>query len=423
VPARQVAHGGPYAALRSRDFRFFVAGRFLSVIGAQMLEVAIGWELYERTHSAMALGIVGLVQVAPIYLLVLPAGHAADRFDRRAVVSFSLLLLIVCSFTLAAISYAVAPVPLIYATLFLVGVGLAFHRPASAAMLPQLVPKEDFTNAVTWNSTAWQAASVIGPALGGGVIALAHRAGPVYLIDAGLMLSFLACLGAIRGRAAPRKRDEASVQTLLAGFRFVRHEPVIFGAITLDLFAVFFGGAMTLLPVYAKDILHVGPDGFGWLRAAPAIGAVVIAFVMAHGGPLVRAGRMVLWSVIGFGVTTIVFGFSRWFPLSLAMMIAAGAFDMVSVVIRQTLVQVRTPDAMRGRVSAVNSLFIDTSNQLGGFESGATAAWFGPVASVVGGGIATILVVAAVARWWPELRDLRTLQEPEGVLPSGGPLP
>ena len=413
---------GPYAALRSRDFRYFLSGRFLSVIGAQMLDVAIGWELYERTGSAMALGFVGLVQVAPIYLLVLPAGHVADRFDRRAVVSFSLLLLIACSLGLAAISYAQAPVALMYVCLFLVGVGLAFHRPASAAMLPQLVPADHFANAVTWSSTGWQAASVIGPALGGGVIALAHRAGPVYLIDAGLMLCFLACLAAVRGRAAPRKRDEASLGTLLAGVRFVRRERVIFGAITLDLFAVFFGGAMTLLPVYAKDILHVGPDGFGWLRAAPAIGAVLIAFALAHGGPLRRAGRTVLWSVAGFGVTTIIFGFSRWYPLSLAMMIAAGAFDMVSVVIRQTLVQVRTPDAMRGRVSAVNSLFIDTSNQLGGFESGATAAWFGPVASVVGGGIATILVVLAVGRWWPELRRLRTLQEPEPPQPSGGPL-
>ena len=423
MPAREARDGGPYAALRSRDYRFFLGGRFLSVIGAQMLDVAIGWELYERTGSAMALGMVGLVQVLPIYLLVLPAGHAADRFDRRTVVSLSLLLLIACSLSLAAISYTGAPVALVYVCLFVVGVALAFHRPASAAMLPQLVPPQDFTNAVTWSSTGWQAASVIGPALGGAVIALAHRAGPVYLIDAGLMTCFLACLAALQGRPAPRKREAMSVTAFLAGFRFVVREPVVFGAITLDLFAVFFGGAMTLLPVYAKDILHVGPDGFGWLRAAPAIGAVVVAFGLAHGGPLRRAGHTVLWAVAGFGVTTIIFGVSRWYPLSLAMMIAAGGFDMVSVVIRQTLVQVRTPDAMRGRVSAVNSLFIDTSNQLGGFESGATAAWFGPVWSVVGGGVATLLVVAGVARWWPALRRLRTLEEPHAPQPSGGPLP
>ena len=420
MPGSRPAAGGPYAALASRDFRFFLAGRFLSVIGAQMLDVAIGWELYERTGSAMALGFVGLVQVAPIYLLVFPAGHAADRFDRRTVVSFTLMLLILCSIGLAVISYLQAPVALVYVCLFLIGCGLAFHRPASASMLPQLVPRDDFPNAVTWSSTGWQAASVIGPAMGGAVIALAHRAGPVYVIDAGLMLCFLACLGAIRGHAAPRARATASVSTLLAGVRFVRQERVIFGAITLDLFAVFFGGAMTLLPIYAKDILHVGADGFGWLRAAPAIGAVVIAFVLAHGGPMRRAGRTVLWSVAGFGITTIIFGLSRWYPLSLLMMIAAGACDMVSVVIRQTLVQVRTPDAMRGRVSALNSLFIDTSNELGGFESGATAAWFGPVISVVGGGLATLGVVAAVARWWPELRELRTLQEPDSIQPSGG---
>jgi MFS family permease len=401
--------GGPYSALRSRDYRFFLGGRFLSVIGAQMLDVAIGWELYERTHSAMALGLVGLVQVAPIFFLVLPAGHAADRYDRRRVVMLSLGILILTSLALAWISYTAAPVPLIYLCLFGVGVALAFHRPASAAMLPQLVPGEHFANAVTWSSTGWQAASVIGPALGGAVIALAHRAGPVYLIDAALMLCFMATLSAIRGRAAPRATAVMNARTILAGFRFVRHERVIFGAITLDLLAVLFGGAMTLLPVYAKDILHVGPSGFGWLRAAPAIGAVAIAFVMAHAGPLRRAGHIVLWAVAGFGATTIIFGFSTWYPLSLVMMIVAGAFDMVSVVIRQTLVQVRTPDEMRGRVSAVNSLFIDTSNQLGGFESGAAAALFGPLISVVGGGIATLLVVAGVAKWWPELRELRTL--------------
>jgi MFS family permease len=409
----------PYAALRSRDYRLFLGGRFLSVIGAQMLAVAIGWELYERTHSAMALGFVGLVQVAPIYFLVLPAGHAADRFDRRIVAMLSLALLIATSLGLAAISYAQAPVGLVYVCLFFVGVALAFHRPAAAALLPQLVPPEDFTNAVTWSSTGWQAASVIGPALGGGLIALAHRAGPVYLADAVLMTCFMVCILAVRGRSAPRVTEPATAKSLLAGVHFVRHEQVIFGAITLDLFAVFFGGAMTLLPVFAKDILHVGPDGFGLLRAAPAIGAVIIAFAIAHGPPLKNAGRMVLWSVAGFGITTIIFGVSRWYPLSLAMMIAAGAFDMVSVVIRQTLVQVRTPDVMRGRVSAVNSLFIDTSNELGGFESGATAAWFGPVWSVVGGGIATLLVVGAVARWWPELRDLTTLEGPDPPPASG----
>jgi MFS family permease len=408
---------GPYVALRSRDYRFFLGGRFLSVIGAQMLDVAIGWELYERTGSAMALGMVGLVQVLPIFLLVLPAGHAADRYDRRKVVMLSLAMLILTSLALAWISYTQAPVELIYVCLFAVGVALAFHRPASAAMLPQLVPGEHFANAVTWGSTGWQAASVIGPALGGAVIALAHRAGPVYLCDAALMLCFMACLALLRGRAAPRKAADMTLKTILAGFRFVRHDRVIFGAITLDLLAVLFGGAMTLLPVYAKDILHVGATGFGLLRAAPAIGAVAIAFVMAYSGPMRRAGRSVLWAVAGFGVSTIIFGFSTWYPLSLVLLIVAGAFDMVSVVIRQTLVQVRTPDAMRGRVSSVNSLFIDTSNQLGGFESGAAAALFGPVISVVGGGVATLLVVAGVARWWPELRDLTELQPPADEAP------
>jgi MFS family permease len=222
VPDSALEAGGPYSALRHPDFRFFLAGRFLSVIGAQMLDVAIGWELYERTGSAMALGFVGLVQVAPIYLLVFPAGHAADRFDRRLVVALSLILLILCSIALAVISYAQAPVALVYVCLFLIGCGLAFHRPAAAAMLPQLVPRADFPNAVTWNSTGWQAASVIGPALGGAVIALAHRAGPVYVLDALLMLCFLACLASLRGKAVPRDTEAASVSSLLAGVRFVR---------------------------------------------------------------------------------------------------------------------------------------------------------------------------------------------------------
>ncbi|MEP7087464.1 MAG: MFS transporter, partial [Gemmatimonadota bacterium] len=351
----------PYAALRYSDYRFYLTGRLAATIGGQMIDVAIGWELYERTNRALALGFVGLVQVVPIILLALPAGHLADRFDRRRIAMFSLLLLVAGSLALAVISFTVAPIPLIYVTLFVIGVALAFHRPAVAALLPQLVPAEQFANAVTWNSVGWQLASVLGPAAGGLIIAWRHHAGIVYVIDACLMLVFLICLTQIRGQQVVRERKAVTLETLLGGVRFVWHTKVILAAITLDLFAVLFGGATTLLPVFAKDILHVGAEGFGWLRAAPSIGAVFVAVLLLGRAPMKKAGRSLLIAVAGFGLATIVFGLSRSFPLSLSMLILAGGLDMISVVVRQTLVQLRTPDEMRGRVSAVNSVFIDTS--------------------------------------------------------------
>ncbi len=401
----------PYAALRYSDYRYFLAGRLCAIIGAQMIDVAIGWELYERTHRALALGLVGLVQVVPIILLALPAGHLADRIDRRRIAIASLALLILCSVSLAVISFTAAPIPLIYITLFGIGVALAFHRPAVASLLPQLVPPTHFANAVTWNSVGWQLASVVGPALGGLLIAWRHEPGIVYVLDALLMLVFVFSLARIRGQQIVRIAKELSLTSLLRGVRFVWGTKVILAAITLDLFAVLFGGATTLLPIYAKDILHVGADGFGWLRAAPAIGAVLMAVSLTWRAPMRHAGRSLLFAVAGFGIATIVFGLSRSFPLSLAMLVIAGALDMISVVVRQTLVQLRTPDEMRGRVSAVNSVFIDTSNELGGFESGASAALLGPVVSVVGGGIVTVLVVAAVAVAWPDLRAMGALAD------------
>ena len=405
----EVTARDPYAALRYTDYRFFLTGRLAASMGSQMIDVAIGWELYERTNRALALGFVGLVQVVPIILLALPAGHLADRFDRKRIALLSLLLLIAGSLALAAISFTVGPIPLIYLTLFIIGVALSFHRPAVAALLPQLVPAEKFANAVTWNSVGWQLASVVGPALGGIIIAWRHHAGIVYIIDAALMMVFVICLTQIRGQQVVRVRKAVTVQSLLGGVRFVWHTKVILAAITLDLFAVLFGGATTLLPVFAKDILHVGAEGFGWLRAAPSIGAVLVAVLLLGRAPMQRAGRSLLVAVAGFGLATIVFGLSRSFPLSLLMLVLAGGLDMISVVVRQTLVQLRTPDEMRGRVSAVNSVFIDTSNELGGFESGASAALLGPVVSVVGGGIVTVLVVSAVAIAWPELRNMRGL--------------
>ena len=401
----------PYASLRYRDFRLFLAGRALSTTGQQMLDVAIGWELYDRTHSAFALGLVGLVLVVPIVALALPAGHTADRHDRRRVILITQAVLAVGSLALAWLSFTRGPVPLIYLSLFAIGVALAFNRPATAALLPRLIPLEDFTNAVTWNSSVFQIASVVGPALGGAVIGIGHRAGPVYLIDAALALAFLAAVWQIAEHRPTGEREPMTLRNLLAGIAFVRRTKVVLAAITLDLFAVLFGGATMLLPIFARDILHVGPEGFGWLRAAPSIGAAVMAVALTRRPPMRRAGPSLLWAVAGFGVATIVFGLSRSFALSMAMLVLLGALDNISVVVRHTLVQVRTPDAMRGRVSAVNGVFIDTSNELGGFESGATAALVGPVVSVVAGGIITILVVLVVARVWPELRTLGPLHE------------
>jgi MFS family permease len=400
----------PYGALRYRDLRLFLVGRVLSTTGQQMLDVAIGWELYERTRSAFALGMVGLVQVLPIIVLALPAGHAADLFDRRRIVLVTQLVLALCSLGLAALSFTRGSIALIYVCLFLIGITLAFNRPATNALLPQLVPTSVFANAVTWNSSGFQVASVAGPALAGALIAIRRHAGPVYVVNALLALGFVACVWLLAARERERPREQLTFQSLVAGLDFVWRTKVILAAITLDLFAVLFGGATALLPIYAKDILHMGPVGFGWMRAAPSIGAVVVAIALAL-RPLRRAGVALLWAVAGFGVATIVFGLSRSFPLSLSMLFLLGGLDNISVVVRHTLVQVRTPDAMRGRVSAVNGVFIDTSNELGAFESGAAAALLGPVVAVVGGGVLTVLVVAAVVLIWPELRELGALHE------------
>lgn len=401
----------PYAALRFRDYRLFASGYVSSAIGYQMQSVAIGWELYERTGSAMVLGVVGLVQAVPIIVLTLPAGHVADQCDRKRIVLMTQLMLSLCSIGLAVLSYRQGAISLIYACLFLSGVARAFNKPASDSLLPSLVPITAFNNAVTWNSSAFQIASVVGPALGGLVIALLHSATLVYVLNVVLAFTCFGFIALVAAQQPPRSTKTITLKSLLAGIGFVWQTKVILATITLDLFAVLLGGATTLLPIFAKDILHVGPTGLGWLRAAPAIGAFSMALIIAHLPPMKRAGKTLLWAVIGFGVATFVFGISRSFWLSLLMLMLTGAFDNISVVVRHTLVQVKTPDYMRGRVSAVNSVFISTSNELGGFESGLAAALFGPVVSVVVGGIGTIAVVLAVASIWPQIRQLGSLHD------------
>jgi MFS family permease len=407
----------PSAALRWRDFRLLFAGNVISTVGLQMQSTAVGWELYERTRSAYALGFVGLVGLVPLVALALPAGHIVDSHDRRRVLMAAQALFMASSLGFAVVSWRAAPLVAFYACVLVNGVARAFQMPARNALLPDLVPPDVLANAVTWNSGGWQLAAVAGPAVGGALIAALGGPIAVYLTAAITCAIFLGLAAAIRHRSTDRLSDELTLASLVAGIRFVVRTKLILATLTLDLFAVLLGGATTLLPVYARDILHVGPAGLGWLNAAPSLGAVAMAVGLASRPLLRHAGWTLLWAVAGFGAGTVVFGISHSFTLSLAALALIGGLDMVSVVVRATLVPVLTPDAMRGRVGAINSLFIGTSNQLGGFESGAVAGAFGPVVSVVSGGIGTILVVIAVAWYWPELRRLGSLAQaaPERV--------
>jgi len=398
--------------LRNRDFAFYLVGRFVAALGQQMLTVAVGWELYERTKSALALGIVGLTQMMPMVLFVLVAGHVADNFNRKRIILVTTFIIACASAGLSFISAFGAPVFWIYFCLFAAGTARAFLWPASSAFLPHLVPREHFSRAVTWNSGSFQLSSVAGPAAGGAVIALAGRAWPVYALNAAAALVCLALVGLVRRDHIVALKEKMTAKSLVAGFKFVFASPIILGTITLDLFAVLLGGATALLPVYAKDILRVGPGGLGFLQAALPLGSLFCALILAHRPPLQKAGAALLRAVVAFGVATIIFGYSRWFWLSFLMLFLCGAVDNISIVVRHTLVQLLTPDEKLGRVAAVNSLFIGTSNELGGFESGFVAYLAGPVFSVVSGGFGTLLVVLAVTLIWPEIRKFGRLDGP-----------
>ena len=377
-----------------------------------MVNVAIGWELYQRTGSALILGLVGLVQVLPLIVLSLPAGHIADRYNRKAIAIVAQILLLLASLGLALLSYVHGPLVLMFTCLLFIGMGAAFSSPATSALLPHSVPEQDFENAATWSSSSWQLASVLGPAMGGFIIAFGHGTALVYALNAGAALIYLVLIALLRiSPRTMRVSEGTTLNALLEGVRFLWRTHLILGAITLDLFAVLLGGATTLLPIFAQTILHVGPTGFGWLRAAPAIGAVCVSIGIAYIPPFKQAGKTLLGVVAGFGLATIVFGLSHSFWLSLLMLFVLGGLDNVSVVIRGTLLLTRTPDALRGRVSAVQSVFTGTSNELGGFESGLAAQLFGPIVAVVGGGIGTLLVVLCVALLLPEVRRLGKLTE------------
>jgi MFS family permease len=407
---RMAEEHDPYAALRVPDYRWLLGCSVLASIASEVQAVAVGWELYQRTNSKAALGYIGLVQFLPTLLLSLPAGHAADRYSRKWLIVLALSLVSFASIGLAFLSAFEGPIPLIYVCIAVVGVGQAFGSPARWSLVPAIVPEQVLTNAVTWSSSGWQIASVVGPALGGiGLWLASGQAVWVYVLGALFSLGGVAMMFPVYPPATRRSSEEVNVRSLLAGLHFVFRTDLILAAITLDLFAVLLGGATALLPVFVKDILFVGPAWLGWLRAAPSLGALVMAVLLAHRPPLRRAGPALLWSVAGFGVATIVFGLSANPWLSFAMLVLTGAFDNVSVVVRGTLVQLLTPDSMRGRVAAVNAIFIGSSNELGAFESGLTAAWFGPVASVVGGGIGSVLIVLAAMLRWPQIMRLGSL--------------
>jgi MFS family permease len=405
-------HPERFGPLHYPDFRLLLGVVFLTGFGQQMLAVAIGWELYNRTGSALVLGGIGLAQVIPLIILFLPAGYAADRVSRKTLLLLAQIVSILATLGLAALSFQQGPVLATYGCLMLLGAVQSFSAPASSAIVAQVLPESAFEKANTWRSSVSQLSWVLGPAAGGLLIGVFGGAGWVYVLSSGFFLVVFALL--LFTRVGPQQGPMASgrkLSALVGGVRFLGQTPVLLAAITLDLFAVLLGGAVTLLPIFAKDILNVGPFGLGWLQAASSLGAVGMALFLAQRPAFKRAGPTLLLAVAGFGVATVIFGLSRWFWLSFLMLFVLGALDNISVVIRSTLVLVRAPDQMRGRVSAVSSLFVGTSNQLGGFESGVTAQLLGPIGSVVLGGFGTVLVVAAVALIWPEMRRLRTLRE------------
>jgi MFS family permease len=399
-----VAAHNPYEVLRNRDLLLYLIGRFVASLGQQMLTVAVGWELYERTHSSLMLGLVGLTQMVPMLLFTLPAGHTADNYDRKRIIVAMTFVLACASLGLTLICGAKAPVGWIYVCLFAAGTARTFLWPASSAFLPHLVSRQQFSKAVTWSSGSFHLSSVAGPAAGGALIAITHSAATVYAVNAAASVICFCLIAMVRRQHKIANKEKMTFKSLLAGFNFVFRSRIIFGTITLDLFAVLLGGATALLPVYAKDILRAGPTGLGFLQAALPTGSLLCALILAHRPPLQKAGGTLLWAVAAFGFATIFFGLSEWFWLSFLALFLCGAADNVSVVVRHTLVQLLTPDETRGRVSAVNSLFIGTSNELGGFESGLVAHLTSPCFSVVSGGIGTIIVVIAIALIWPEIR-------------------
>jgi MFS family permease len=401
------------SAFLSRDFRLYQTARLLVILGAEAQSVAVAWQVYQITHSALDLGLTGLALFAPGIFFMLAAGHVADRYDRRWIILICYGTQALC--TLALMWFALHPtgrVWPIYAVLLGVGLGRAFSGPASSALLPSLIPKHHFVNAVTWGAIVFQIANIAGPSVGGllftlpltGVLASWHGPAAVYAFTLATLVAFLVLVGAMRTRPVRVVKNAFNLETMLAGFRYVWQTKLLLGSISLDLFAVLLGGAVALLPIYATDILHQGPRALGLLRAMPSLGALMVSLVMTVRPIKHNAGKLMLFCVGVYGVATVVFGVSRTMWISLLALVVVGASDMVSVVIRASMLQLATPPEMRGRVSAVNWLFVGASNEFGGFESGVTAAWWGAVRAVVVGGVGSLIVTGLAGTLFPALR-------------------
>jgi len=398
------------AAFQYPSFVLFQTARFCIVLATEMQSVAVGWQVYEITRRPLDLGLVGLAQFLPGVLLFLVSGHVADRYDRRKLIVICYVgFALCCSLLLLTAVRDFRSVFYIFAVLVLLGVVRSFTGPVSRALLPQLVPEEHFPSAVAWASTIFQGAAILGPALGGIIYAFFRGPSAVYVLAVLMAIAAIICTLQINAQAKPRAREPINFTTVSAGLRYIWREKLILGSISLDLFAVFLGGAVALLPVYAREILLTGPWGLGLLRTAPGVGAAAMAIFLAHRPIQRKVGLIMLWCVAGFGLFTILFGLSHSLVLSLIALVLVGATDMVSVIVRGVLIQVATPDEMRGRVNAVDMVFIGASNEFGEFESGLTAQWFGTIPAVVIGGIGTLVVTAIWAWRFPELRKVEQI--------------
>ncbi|MBX7125547.1 MAG: MFS transporter [Cyclobacteriaceae bacterium] len=406
----------PYAALQISDFRRFVSARLCITLAIQMQAVIVGWQVYEITHDPLSLGLIGLAEAIPAIGVSLYAGHVADIVERKKIILWTVAALLVCSTSLLCFTFGVGELlsrfgalP-IYSVIFISGFARGFLSPANFSFMPQLVPRELYGNAITWNSTIWEAGAVAGPMFGGLIYGF-FGIQAAYSIDVLLTLAAFGFYFSIERKPIPPATEaDDVVEKIKSGLRFVFSNEMILAAISLDLFAVLFGGAVALLPVFAKDILSVGEVGLGFLRAAPSIGAIGMALYITHHPIRKRMGRILLWCVAGFGLTMIGFGLSTNFWLSMAMLVLSGVFDCVSVIVRSSLIHLLTPENMKGRVSAVNSIFIGSSNEIGAFESGAAAKLMGVVTSVVFGGFMTLVVVGVTATRAKRLRRLHSLE-------------
>jgi MFS family permease len=417
-------HSSGLTAFASRDFKLYQAGRVAAIIGSEAQALAVGWQVYQITHRAIDLGYTGLALFLPGLLFLLPAGHTADRFDRRRVLLICYSIQTLCSIVLFLLAWrGMHSVLAIYALLFLIGTGRAFSSPASTALIPHLVERESFVNAITWGATIFQIANIVGPALGGILFTLPLPgrwvgAPIVFLFTILSLLTYLVFIASLHARPGRMEHRAASADVVLAGIRYVFNSKLLLGSISLDLFAVLLGGAVALMPIFAQEILHTGPRGLGMLRAAPSLGALFISGWLTWKPIQRHAGHKMLWCVGLFGAATVSFGLSHIFLVSVVALLIVGASDMVSVVIRSSVLQLATPPEMRGRVSAVNSLFLGASNEFGEFESGLTAQWWGAVRAVVIGGIGSMIVTGAWAVLFPPLRQADHLTAESLMPPS-----